>query len=74
MGLLEVANERFAANSRRIQRFWDLLKVTEKGREDKGKAKGGDWEDAVIRRERKRAEGLKKSQEMRQSMAGKEEG
>ncbi|KAK8166427.1 methyltransferase TYW3-domain-containing protein [Phyllosticta citrichinensis] len=65
--LVELANERFAANTDRIERFRShLLKQYEKdGQPTKGKKSGGDWEDAAARRERKRAEGLK----LRQSKA-----
>ncbi len=67
-GLLAVANERFEENSRRITRFRDLVlsstpspAVVEAGK----KSRGGEWEDASARRERKRAEGLRRSQELR---------
>jgi len=58
--LLRVGNERFVENGRRIARFRGLLKERE------GEVKGGrkgkegeDWEDPQVRRERKRAEGLR---------------
>jgi tRNA wybutosine-synthesizing protein 3 len=67
-GLLVIANERFEENSRRIARFHDLLlgsTVIPTEMESGKKTRGGDWEDASVRRERKRAEGLKRSQELR---------
>jgi len=67
-GLLAVANERFEENSRRIARFHDLLlgsTVIPTEMESGKKTRGSDWEDASVRRERKRAEGLKRSQELR---------
>jgi tRNA wybutosine-synthesizing protein 3 len=67
-GLLAVANERFEENSRRIARFHDLLlgSTSIPADMESGKKIGGsDWEDASVRRERKRAEGLKRSQELR---------
>jgi tRNA wybutosine-synthesizing protein 3 len=68
--LVEQANHRFIENTKRIERFRSLLKklssedssaVKKKGQE------GGKWEDPQVRRERKRAEGLAKSQQMRSS-------
>jgi tRNA wybutosine-synthesizing protein 3 len=70
-GLLTVANERFEENSKRITRFCDLLlgsAETPSDMEARKKLKASDWEDASVRRERKRAEGLKRSQELRQQM------
>ena len=68
-GLLAVANDRFGENTRRITRFHDLLLGStsipadiESGK----KTRGSEWEDASVRRERKRAEGLKKSQELKE--------
>lgn len=72
-GLLAVANERFAENSKRIARFKVLLLGTAQSSPEiqaGKKSKGDNWEDASIRRERKRAEGLKRSQEERQRTNG----
>jgi tRNA wybutosine-synthesizing protein 3 len=72
-GLLAVANDRFKENSGRIARFRDLLLGNVQIPPDieaRKKSKGSDWEDASIRRERKRAEGLKRSQELRERMTG----
>ena len=50
--LLEIANERFEANIERIERFrHEMLKRTA--------AKTSQWEDASVRKERKKVEGLK---------------
>ncbi|RYP07162.1 hypothetical protein DL764_002709 [Monosporascus ibericus] len=58
--LLRIANERFAANTERIERF--RLGVLEATQPPK-KKDGTEWEDAQTRRERKRAEGLKRKAE-----------
>jgi len=67
--LLQVANERFKENTKRIERFRTLLKELSQQGGDvgaKGKgADGGDWEDAEARKARKRAEGLEKAQKGR---------
>lgn len=68
-GLLAVSNERFEENSKRIMRFRELLlgsSETPSDMEAGRKSKGDDWEDASVRRERKRAEGLKRSQELKE--------
>jgi len=72
-GLLAVANDRFEENSKRITRFRDLLICSAQTPADiqsRKKSKGNDWEDASARRERKRAEGLKRSQELKERMNG----
>ncbi|KAK7748391.1 hypothetical protein SLS62_008654 [Diatrype stigma] len=59
--LLRVANDRFVANAERIQRFRaGLLDATtvRSGKE------GAGWEDAQARRERMRAEGLRRKAEL----------
>ena len=65
--LVNLANERFVENTRRIERFRSLLKGgLEKG--DGGVKRGKDgeiWEDAEARRERKKAEGLRLREEVR---------
>lgn len=63
--LVNIANERFQANTERIARFSaHLFKSTS--------AKNLEWEDPEARRERKRAEGMKRRQEMNQSRAATE--
>ncbi|KAH8169976.1 methyltransferase TYW3 domain-containing protein [Sarocladium implicatum] len=60
--LVRIGNERFAENASRIERFRESLRKAMAGNtriEDSGEG----WEDAATRRERKRAEGLKKKAE-----------
>lgn len=62
--LINIANERFVENARRIARFRSLLMAAvEKEMAGGGKRVG--WEDAEVRKERKRAEGLKRAEEIR---------
>ncbi|KAJ5657416.1 uncharacterized protein N7484_001065 [Penicillium longicatenatum] len=62
--LVKMANERFAVNADRRERFRvGLLKTcspdqTQFSGKGKGKGKPVDWEDPVVRKERMRAEGL----------------
>lgn len=64
--LINIANERFVENTRRIERFRRLLKQAVEQEEAGGaKGKGPEWEDAEVRKERKRAEGLKRAEEVR---------
>lgn len=66
--LVDIANERFKENTKRIERFRTLLKKlsTEKPGQTKRKGQDGEeWEDPQVRRERKRAEGLVRSQQMK---------
>jgi len=68
-GLLAIANERFKENTARISRFRDLLcsnKSYLSSVEVNKNPDGEDWEDASLRRDRKKAEGLKRSQELKQ--------
>ncbi|KAG7291595.1 hypothetical protein NEMBOFW57_001614 [Staphylotrichum longicolle] len=58
--LVQIANERFVENERRIARFSAALEAALSP--PKGK---GDWEDAQARRERKRQEGLKRREELK---------
>ena len=62
--LLEISNERFVENTKRIERFRQLLSKLsgETGSVIKKKGHDGEeWEDPEIRRERMRAEGMEKS-------------
>lgn len=73
--LIKIANERFVENARRIERFRVLLEKAHaaagagagpgRGLHGKGRPDGAEWEDAEVRRERKRAEGLRKAEEVR---------
>ncbi|KAI0113818.1 methyltransferase TYW3-domain-containing protein [Hypoxylon sp. NC0597] len=58
--LVHIANERFSENTKRIERFRAAL--VEATRPFSKNA--GQWEDAQIRRERKRVEGLKRREEL----------
>lgn len=59
--LLAISHERFAENTKRIQRFRAAIL----GASQPPKKKDGtEWEDAAARRERKKAEGLQRKAEM----------
>lgn len=59
--LVRIANERFEENRKRIERFRTaLLDASQRPK----KKDGTDWEDAQTRRERKRAEGLRRKAEL----------
>jgi len=75
--LLAMSNRRFGENGKRIARFSGLVKKlctnVEGGKEKKGEL--GEWEDADVRRERKRREGLEKAEALKKKVSGqKEEG
>ncbi|KAI8962623.1 methyltransferase TYW3-domain-containing protein [Daldinia sp. FL1419] len=59
--LVRIANDRFTENTKRINRFREALAEATKP------VNGGKdgWEDAQVRRERKKAEGLKRREELR---------
>lgn len=63
--LVALSNERFQVNSERRERFRTLMMelCSDRGGKGGGKEKNGNWEDAETRRERKRAEGLRKREE-----------
>lgn len=61
--LVEVGNERFGENGRRIERFRGLLRERERERDGRTGDGGGEWEEEGVRRERKRAEGLRVREE-----------
>lgn len=58
--LVHIANERFIENTKRIERFRAALAEATRP----FSRNGGEWEDAQVRRERKRAEGLKRREEL----------
>ncbi|KAL7621594.1 hypothetical protein AAE478_008919 [Parahypoxylon ruwenzoriense] len=62
--LVRIANERFAENRKRIERFQTALAEATSAVLSKG-MDGAAWEDAQVRRERKRAEGLRRREELR---------
>lgn len=61
--LMGIANARFAANGERMRRFERLL-FNRAGDGDSGSVDEG-WEDGAKRRERKRAEGLRRREEVK---------
>ncbi|OTB04716.1 hypothetical protein M426DRAFT_150985 [Hypoxylon sp. CI-4A] len=63
--LVNIANERFSENSKRIERFRAALADSARP----SSRKEG-WEDAETRRERKKAEGLKRREELRREQDG----
>ncbi|KAJ5051844.1 uncharacterized protein L3040_001614 [Drepanopeziza brunnea f. sp. 'multigermtubi'] len=74
--LLEISNQRFVENAKRIERFRSLLKEMsgDGSREEKRKGQdGAEWEDAGARRERKRKEGLERAEEMRKAGQAKKD-
>jgi tRNA wybutosine-synthesizing protein 3 len=76
--LVALANERFVVNRERVERFRtrllelcssSLSPTTTKHR-GKKQPPGSDWEDAQVRRERKRAEGLQRKKEAAAQLDG----
>ncbi|KAI5860758.1 methyltransferase TYW3-domain-containing protein [Durotheca rogersii] len=61
--LVRLANARFVENARRIERFLDAL--AEATGASPGERAGERWEDAQVRKERKKAEGLQRREELR---------
>ncbi|OAT11455.1 DUF207 domain-containing protein, variant 2 [Blastomyces gilchristii SLH14081] len=59
--LLAAANERFQTNAERRERFWTKLQELCKGHPGNISSRRPDWEDPEARRQRKRAEGLRRS-------------
>ncbi|CZR51678.1 related to DUF207 domain protein [Phialocephala subalpina] len=64
--LVEVSNQRFVENTKRIERFRSLLKEMDGGVAKK-QGENGDWEDAQARKERKRAEGLERARALKEN-------
>ncbi|PYH79840.1 COG1590 domain protein [Aspergillus uvarum CBS 121591] len=74
--LIAISNERFVINSERKERFRSsLVEMCSAdhalGVKAKGKAKPVGWEDPAARRERMRAEGLRKKQQQQQQLEQK---
>ncbi|KAJ0384064.1 hypothetical protein COL922a_009184 [Colletotrichum nupharicola] len=61
--LVDIANERFVENAARIARFRAALQDAVAGPPARLGDGGAEWEDAAVRRERKRAEGLRRKEE-----------
>lgn len=71
--LVGIANDRFAENARRIARFRALLAEAVAKDSVRLNPKGQAWEDAEVRKERKRAEGLRRAEELRQAKEAQKE-
>ncbi|TGO22393.1 hypothetical protein BPAE_0170g00260 [Botrytis paeoniae] len=68
--LMRISNERFKENTKRIERFRVLLNEAMNPVEKKKVGENGeDWEDPQARKERKRAEGLRRAQELKEAKA-----
>ncbi|KAF7954670.1 hypothetical protein EAE96_005789 [Botrytis aclada] len=68
--LMRISNERFKENTNRIERFRVLLNEAMNPVEKKKVGENGeDWEDPQARKERKRAEGLRRAQELKEGKA-----
>ncbi|KAF4994341.1 hypothetical protein FGRMN_5849 [Fusarium graminum] len=63
--LVQIANERFVENKKRIERFQNAFRDAVSAPAPRQNPEGQDWEDAAARRERKRAEGLRKKAELK---------
>ncbi|KAF4843482.1 tRNA wybutosine-synthesizing protein 3 [Colletotrichum siamense] len=61
--LVDIANERFVENAARIARFRAALQDAAAGPPARLGEGGAEWEDAAVRRERKKAEGLRRKEE-----------
>ncbi|KAM0439551.1 hypothetical protein ACHAPT_000642 [Fusarium lateritium] len=62
--LVNIANERFTENTKRIGRFRDAFRDAVSAPAPRRNPEGEEWEDAAARRERKRAEGLRRKAEL----------
>ncbi|KKA27591.1 hypothetical protein TD95_001447 [Thielaviopsis punctulata] len=71
--VMALANERFVENARRIGRFREAFVQAfgDGAGRRKGAKEGGDWEDAEVRRARKREEGLARRDEVLKAKAEK---
>lgn len=63
--LVQIANERFIENKKRIERFQNAFRDAVAAPVPRLNPEGQEWEDAAVRRERKRAEGLRKKAELK---------
>jgi tRNA wybutosine-synthesizing protein 3 len=70
--LMDIANERFIENTKRIDRFREALADMTRAQPTRKNADGKEWEDAALRRERKRAEGLRRKAELQKEKKGTE--
>lgn len=66
--LLKISNDRFQANAARIARFRELLRQsTSSDLGAKRRDSNKDWEEPEARKQRKRAEGLKRKEMLRET-------
>lgn len=70
--LVSISNERFKTNYTRIERFRGKLWALSQNSIPKLRSSEGIWEDADLRKERKRAEGLRRKEELRQACHSKD--
>jgi tRNA wybutosine-synthesizing protein 3 len=65
--LVSISNERFAENTKRIERFRSAFLRATAAPEPRKNPDGSEWEDPQVRRERMRIEGLKRREAMKES-------
>ncbi|KAF4949437.1 hypothetical protein FGADI_8889 [Fusarium gaditjirri] len=63
--LVQIANERFIENKKRIERFQIAFRDAVSAPVPRRNPEGQEWEDTAARKERKRAEGLRKKAELK---------
>ena len=68
--LMDIGNERFNENEKRIERFRNAFRDAVRAPEPKQNPDGVLWEDSDVRRDRMRAEGLRRQAE---KLAGKKD-
>lgn len=71
--LMRIGNERFVENTKRIERFSAAFAEAMRGPLPKKNPEGGEWEDAAARRERMKAEGLRRQAALNAERAAKSE-
>jgi tRNA wybutosine-synthesizing protein 3 len=69
--LVCIANDRFKINTERISRFRAALMESYQANPSTGASPKVDWEDADVRKQRKRAEGLMRQQALQNSLPQK---
>jgi tRNA wybutosine-synthesizing protein 3 len=72
--LMSIANDRFVENTKRIERFLTAFRHAMQAPAPRRNPDGEEWEDPAARRERKRAEGLKKKAQLQQEKASQADG
>jgi tRNA wybutosine-synthesizing protein 3 len=66
--LVCIANDRFKINTERISRFRAALMGSYQAKPSTGASPKVDWEDADVRKQRKRAEGMARQQALQNSL------